>query len=304
MTVTNNMGAGEVEAVARIVNEAGLGKPVLMAGEVDEEGVWTVATPAGWQREFFTVEPAMPSPAMSRGEICVHNAVSFAAAVHQRKLAEIVPVVYADETVLSLVAVLNDDHDVAPGWRDYRVRLALRRSPEWEAWRAVDRKTCDGGLLTQETFAEFVEDHLADIVDPTAADMLEMAQTFHATVASNFMQGSRNRDGRRQFIFEEDIDAKAGESGEMVLPGTVRLRLRLFVGGGPVDTTARLRYRLREKKLTLGFKLDQPDDLERVTFTGEVVAGVEEALGLVAIAGVAPKQAQSREPAHRLGGAV
>jgi uncharacterized protein YfdQ (DUF2303 family) len=304
MTTTNNMGASEVEAVARIVHEAGLGKPVLMSGEVDEEGVWTVTTPAGWQREFFTVEPAMPCPAMSRGEVCVHNAVSFAAAVLQRRLAELLPVIYADETALSLVAVLNDDHDVTPGWRDYRVRLALRRSPEWEAWRAVDTATCAGGLLSQEAFAEFVEDHLADIVEPAAADMLEIAQTFHATVASNFRQGARLRDGRRQFNFEEDIDAKGGETGEMVIPATVRLRLRLFVGGGPVATTARLRWRLREGKLTLGFKLDQPDDLERVEFTGAVVSGVEEALSLTAIAGVAPKQAVCREPAHRLGGDV
>jgi uncharacterized protein YfdQ (DUF2303 family) len=301
MTTTNNMATSEAEAVARIVSEAALGQPVRMAGEVDEEGVWTVTTPDGWTREFFTVEPSLPAPVVSRGEVCVHNAVSFAAAVLQRELPDIHPVVYADESTLSLVAILNDDHNTTPGWRDYRIRLALRRSPEWEAWRSVDKATCAGGLLGQEAFAEFVEDHLADIVEPTAADMLEIAQTFHATVSSNFLQGSRLRDGRRQFTFEEDIDAKAGESGNMVLPGTVRLSLRLFIGGGPVATTARLRYRLREKKLTLGFKLNQPDDLERLAFNGEIVDGVERALSLVALAGVAPPAAVPRYPAFRVG---
>jgi uncharacterized protein YfdQ (DUF2303 family) len=287
----------EAEAVAKMATQAALGKPVRM--EPDEEGVWTVATPDGWDREFFTVEPSLPAPVISRGEVLVHNAVSFAAAVRQRQQDELPPVVYADESTLSLVAVLNDDHGGQPGWRDYRVRLALRRSPEWEAWRNVDRATTDGRLLNQEAFAEFVEDHLPDIVDPTAADMLEIAQTFHATVSSNFRQGARLRDGRRQFNFEEDIDAKAGETGEMVLPGTVRLRVRLFVGGGPVETTARLRWRLREAKLTLGFKLDQADDLERIEFGKSIVTGVEEQLSLVALAGVAPSQAIPREPARR-----
>jgi uncharacterized protein YfdQ (DUF2303 family) len=254
----------EAEAVAEIATQAALGHPV------------------------------------SRGEVCLHNAVSFAAAVRQREHPDVPPVVYADESNLSLVAILNDDQGTTPGWRDYRVRLGLRRSPEWEAWRAVDRATNDGRLLGQEAFAEFVEDHLADIIDPTAADMLELAQTFHATVSSNFRQGARLRDGRRQFAFEEDIDAKAGESGEMVIPGTVRLRVRLFVGGGPVETTARLRWRLREAKLSLGFKLDGADDLERVEFGQSIVAGVEDVLSLVALAGVAPPAAAARMPAFRV----
>lgn len=290
----------EAEAVAKIATQAALGQPARMPGEFDEEGVWTVATPEGWDRDFFTIEPSLPAPTVSRGEVVVHNAASFAAAVRQRQLDHIPPVVYADESTLSLVAVLNDDHAIAPGWRDYRVRLSLRRTAEWEAWRAVDRDTTAGRLLGQEAFAEFVEDHLGEVIDPTAADMLEIAQTFHATVSSNFRQGARLRDGRRQFAFEEDIDAKAGETGEMVLPGTIRLRVRLFVGGGPCDTSARLRWRLREAKLTLGFKLDQADELERAEFGENIVAGVEDALSLVAIAGIAPPAATPRPPAHRL----
>jgi uncharacterized protein YfdQ (DUF2303 family) len=291
----------EAEAVAQIVTDARRGVVV----ELDDDAgaasqVFTVATPQGWDREFFTIEPSLPAPLGARGEVCVHNAVSFAAAVRQRELPDVPPVVYADESTLSLVAVLNDDQNATTGWRDYRVRLGLRRSPEWEAWRAVDRATTDGRLLGQEAFAEFVEDHLADIIDPTAADMLELAQTFHATVSSNFRQGARLRDGRRQFAFEEDIDAKAGESGEMVIPGTVRLRVRLFVGGGPTETTARLRWRLREAKLSLGFKLDGADDLERVEFGQSIVAGVEDVLSLVALAGVAPPAATARIPAFRV----
>lgn len=290
-------GDTEAAAVARLARESELGLP---RGLGPDGEIWTVATPEGWHREFFTTEPAMATPMRARGEVLVHNAASFAGAVTQRQAEELgAPVIYADEEHLALVAVLNDDYGLGAGWRDYRVRLVLKRSPEWSAWRALDRATAEGRLSGQEDFAEFVEDHLGDVVEPAAADMLEMAQTFHATVSSKFRQGARLRDGRRQVSFEEDIDAKAGETGEMVLPGTVRLRLRLFVGGGPVDTTARLRYRLREGRLGLGFKLDQPDDLERMSFRESVVAGVEEALSLVALAGVAPTVAEGRHPALR-----
>lgn len=289
-------GGTEAEAVARIVEEARMGLPA----SVSREGVYTVVTPAGWQREFFTLEPSFSQPERSSGLVCVHNAASFAAAVGQRQVGPLFPVVYADEGTLDLVAVLNDDHGEVPGWRDYRVRLTLRRTPEWEAWRNLDKATCNGAFLNQEAFAEFVEDHLGEIVAPSAADMLEMAQTFHATTSSKFRQGARLRDGRRQFVFEEDVDAKAGETGSLEIPGTVRIKVRLFVGGTPVETTARLRWRLREAKLTFGFKLDAPDELERTCWRQEIVAGVEEALSLAAIAGVAPPPAEPRRPAHSI----
>lgn len=90
----------------------------------DHDESWTL-----FQDEALGAGPARP-----KGVVLVNDADSFARAVTQRTLGGVTPVLYADESTMDLVAVLNDDHGDEPGWRDYRVVLKLRPTPEWERW--------------------------------------------------------------------------------------------------------------------------------------------------------------------------
>ncbi|HEY6012670.1 MAG TPA: DUF2303 family protein, partial [Candidatus Limnocylindrales bacterium] len=101
--------------------------------------------------------------------------------------------VYADAVSRKVTAVLDDDPGGGQyGWRDRRVQLDLVHTPEWVRWAAID-----GKLLSQVDFAEHVEACLEDIRSPSAADMLEIAQTLEATVDVTFRSGVRLRDGQR-----------------------------------------------------------------------------------------------------------
>ncbi len=221
-------------------------------------------------------------PRRSRGTVDVHDGASFALAVQQRGTA----VVYADEEKLTLVAVLNDDFDGAPGWRDHRVGLALRSTSEWKGWKGGQ------GLGDQQRFAERIEDGGPEIVDPAAAVMMEMAQTFHASVDTKFRSGTRLSTGQTQFLYEEDVKGTAGaEPGTITIPETFTLGVAPFIGAQPYEVTARLRYRLRAGDLQIGYFLVRPEDVERDAFLA-VLADVAAAMPDTAfVRGPAPSNA-------------
>lgn len=241
-----------------------------------------VVSPPGWESETFDREPYLDRPRRPAGTIYVHDAGGFVEAVRQRGYQSVA--LYGDEEKTALVAVLNDDFGTTPGWRDYRVELRLRKRPEWVHWRSLD-----GELVAQERFAAHVEDGLDELVRPGAAEMLDLAQTFHATTAARFKGGHRLASGARQFVYEEEVDASAGAGGELSIPETLELAVRPFYGSDKYAVDARFRFQLKAGELRLGYKLNRPDDVERAAFLAivETVAGE---LSLSPVAGAAPAE--------------
>lgn len=249
---------------------------------LDAGEVVSAAVPPDWTRETIDLERYADTPRRSAGTVRVHDSAGFVAAVQKRAPGVEELTLYADEETTALVAVLNDDTSVTPGWRDYRVELSLRKRPEWVHWRSLD-----GHLVSQERFAAHVEDGLEELVRPGAAEMLDLAQTFHATTAARFKGGHRLASGARQFVYEEDVDASAGPGGEVAIPETFELAVRPFFGSDRFAVDARFRFTLKAGDLSLGYKLNRPDDVERAAFLA-VVTAVGAELDLPPIAGAAP----------------
>lgn len=183
-------------------------------------------------------------------------------------------VVYADPVGRQVTAVLDDDRDgTGPGWRARRVRLNLVHTPEWERWARID-----GTLLSQHEFAEHVEACLEDIRTPTAADMLEIAQSLEATTDVTFQSGVRLASGQRQFTYREDTTASAG-GGDLTIPDVIELGLVPWQGrdARPFLVKARLRYRVSPQGLRLGVVLVDVDRILRTAFEDDVVTPIREA---------------------------
>lgn len=231
-----------------------------------------ITLPPGWTFETLDTERQLLNPKRARGTILVHDADSFVAAVQHRQLPDIDPVVYSSEagSTPSLVAVLDDDRGTLPGWREYAVSLDLRPTPEWRHW--VDN---DGSMVSQEAFAEHIEDGINELQEPAAADMLEIAQSFHATVNAGVKAGVRLASGQVQIRYEEEIDASAGTNGTLLIPQTLTLAIAPFVGAARYKMTARFRYRLNRGELRLGYKLDRPHEVLRAAFRDIKEAVVE-----------------------------
>jgi uncharacterized protein YfdQ (DUF2303 family) len=183
-----------------------------------------------------------------------------------------------------IVAIFNDNATAGPGWRDHRAELQLRPTDEWRHWLCHD-----GHLLSQVEFAEHIEQGLAEIVKPDAADMLELTQTISASSGANFRSAIRLHDGRVQAKYEETIDAQAGESGQLDIPTELSLAIAPFLGEEPFALTARFRYRLSSGQLTMGYKLDRPDAAVRQALSeiaGKLVAEFKDTDVFIGEAGV------------------
>lgn len=165
-------------------------------------------------------------------------------------------IIFADEDTANLTAVLNFH-----GWRDHRIELQLAKSDQLRRWAQRD-----GQLYKQSDFAELIEDGLADITDPSAADMLELAQTFHATKSVEFESGTRIASGAVRFQYREEVDAKAGRGGELSVPSQFVLAIPVYRGGQRIEVRANLRYRIGRDGLQLGYKIVALDDIVRESF--------------------------------------
>ena len=117
--------------------------------------------------------------------------------------------------------------------------------------------------MGQEDFALHIEAGLQEIEQPDAADLLEIAQSFHATTGAAFRSAIRLASGEQQFTYEENIEAKAGRSGQLAVPTTFILLVAPFVGEQERQVVAKLRYRISSGRLQLGYKLERPDKIVR-----------------------------------------
>lgn len=278
----------EAEVVRDLAFQTKAGQVATIAGG-DEVPVVGVALPPEWTLEQVDTEQWAERPRRPKGTVHVHNAEGFVRSVRRRAAGldatAFDVVLYADEETKQLVAVLNDDTasagEMVADWRDYRVALANRPRPEWTHWKSLD-----GQYVDQERFAEHIERGLAELVSPPAADALEIAQTFQATVGTRFGSGIRLQTGVRQFTFEESIDARAGE---LQIPERLVLNVSPFFGAPKYEVTARFRFRLRAGELSLGYLLDRPDEVERAAFN-DIVTAVAGELDLeeTLVAGAAP----------------
>lgn len=113
--------------------------------------------------------------------------------------------------------------------------------------------------MTQADFAEFIEDNAKDIVNPSSAEVLEIAQSLQVKRGVEFESGTRLADGNVQFGYRENTTATAGNVGQLSIPEKITLALRPFKNGEQYAVNAIFRYRLQGSQLTLGYKLQDPE---------------------------------------------
>jgi uncharacterized protein YfdQ (DUF2303 family) len=214
-----------------------------------------------------------PHPRRKKGTVHVQDAASFIGYIEKHALP--CTEVYADGARRQLVGVINAHEESTTdeaaenkaGHGDHRVQLELLPDPQWTIWTKLDKQ-----WLEQVSFAEHLEDNASDVIEPDAATMIEIAESFLASQSFDFKQSERLASGVVQFRYEETQSARAGHSGDLDIPTTFTLSLAPFVGADPVEVTARFRYRLRGGKLSLSYALVDVDKIARQAFLDHVDA--------------------------------
>lgn len=149
-------------------------------------------------------------------------------------------------------------------WARHQVIYQCPITPEWKKWRDNT-----GEVMDQAGFARFIEDGIPDITEPTGADMLEIVASLQVHNKVNFRQALRLDNGETQFTYEENIEGKAGSKGQLKIPQTIHLGLRLFDGGPGYALEARFRYKIKEGQLSMWYDLIRPERVHDVA-VGEV----------------------------------
>ena len=251
------------------------------------------------QHVHFDLEPWLERPSRKCERVELHTSVSLADYVVRHTVPpqpgsmkdalgfpdpEQPSTLYADFEKGVIAAILNDSVREEAGWGDHRARLALRKTDAWKLWESHDND-----LMSQHDFAEHIEAGLQEIVQPPAAEMLELAQTFEARQQVNFKQASFLRNGARALHFEETVASHAGEQGQIEIPREFTLGVEPYLGSVRAIVTARLRYRIREGRLSIGYQLVRPADVLRDAFR-EALDVVEQRTSLQAFMGTPPER--------------
>lgn len=218
---------------------------------LDPEKIHSIVVPAGARVEIPNLDAWRMNPTRTTGVYKFDDVGSFIKYVE--RLGGSNTTVWVDYNGKA-VAVIDDADEHLPRWGQHRAELKLEKTPEWDHWLGLD-----GMMVSQERFAEHVETGLDEIVEPPAANMLELAQTFHATTEATFRSSQRLASGEQRLQYDETVTASAGQSGQLHVPSAFLLALAPFVADDrPYKVRARLRFRLSSGKLTLGYVLDKP----------------------------------------------
>lgn len=236
---------------------ASLGK-VTSAGEA--------ATPFAVVPDGYTLhdlEKTLERPMRKRGHVTMNDAASF---VDYFKLHNMASRIYGQVEPPKFIAVMNDNRKDEAGWGDHRATYACPISKEWSTW-----KKFAGTPRDQIAFAEFIESNTPDIissavVEPSGAEMLEVATSFKAQKKVNFASAQRLDNGQVDFVFQEEIQGSAGAKGHLKVPERFWIGIPVFEGGAPYRIEAKLRYRLKDGALSMWFDLVRDHKVQEAAF--------------------------------------
>ena len=168
---------------------------------------------------------------------------------------------------LKAVAVIDYDRVGFPDRGVHRATLKLALSTEWMVWITAAADTKRQGL-TQEEFAEFLEEHGINVRTPTAAELIELVTKMQITRNVNYKRSINLQDGRQQFTYMNE-----NESGETAFPARLELGIPVFKGGEHYKVTVLLRYRLQDGgSLRFGLIVHRMEEILRDAFQGDLKA--------------------------------
>ncbi|OGS99808.1 MAG: hypothetical protein A3K04_02370 [Gallionellales bacterium RBG_16_56_9] len=231
-----------------------------------------VALPPSWNLVEKDDERLLDKPRRKRADVRLHDVASFTDYIKRHGSL-------ADSTLwcqanyeggkVEFIAILNDHGEVhtAAAWRDHIAKFAPEYAEEWKRWNAAHKQ-----LFTQPEFAAFIEENIKDIVGgttdglPTGGEMLEMALSFEANQDFRFKSAIRLQSGGIQMSFTQTDDSQT--LAKMKMFERFAIGIPVFWNGDAYRIEARLRYRVREGKLTFWYELIRQDKtLEAATKT-------------------------------------
>jgi uncharacterized protein YfdQ (DUF2303 family) len=237
-----------------------------------------IVVPEGFELKPLTHLQEFPTHIKSA--VHVYNPDSFLE--YWKKFAGPASLIFADVQAPALTGIVDyhEPTDTQEGqlgpvarWGYHKLSYNFRQTQEWKTWTSMNGKP-----MKQVDFAQFIENNMADIVEPAAADMFEMVQNFEAKKSVNFSSGVRLNNGQVQFKYEETISTGAAQQGNFTVPETFKLSIAPFEGADNYAVLVRFRYKISAEGLQLRYELVRPHKvIEDAVYT--IIGKIQDQLG-------------------------
>ena len=188
--------------------------------------------------------------------------------------------IFADPVNRRFVGVLDYSTPEAADFREHRANFQIKLHADFELW-----KSKSGARMKQEEFALFVEENTPVFVKPDAATMRELSSDLQISNDFTFQEATRTQDGQRKFSYIENLQGKAGKSGEIAIPPMFTLSMPIFYGCKTQEISAFFRYRLIGGKLSLWYDLYRADEIVDNAFES-AIADIEKITDTVVWRGI------------------
>ena len=130
-------------------------------------------------------------------------------------------------------AVFNDIKRDQPNWRDQVAKYEPEKSIEWGDWNSNNKKR-----MSQIEFAEFLDEHIADIVGdgkraPSAAEVLEAVTNLNDVRNVTFGSKVSLANGMASFVYTEKSPSGAVSEGHVSVPAEFLIGIPVFETAPP-----------------------------------------------------------------------
>jgi uncharacterized protein YfdQ (DUF2303 family) len=218
-----------------------------------------VIVPVGMKVE--SLAPLMPLDHIKR-TVALDDAASFIAYVNLYKDEDTLILCRMEETKASFKAILDYHHTAgAARYCDHVATYATAVTKEWATWMEANRKP-----FGQVEFATWLEDNAPLFTKPNGAELLELVRTLHAKSEVRYTGAVRLQTGGGSLHYDEDVTVRgstATQCGCIELPPIVTVGISPFIGSPSYEISARLKYKVGERKLQLWFETIRPHVIVR-----------------------------------------
>lgn len=214
----------------------------IRKGEYLDAAPFIVTRDAAGNEKVEYLNGAVSIPARKTGIITVYDMASFVAYV---QLHGISTPIYAMPSPASFTTILNDHAADKAGHRDFRAQFLLAHSDEWTAW--ISKNGAAKKFTGTESFAQFLEENAADIIEPDPAKFLDLANNFHVNERVHYSKSQRLENGEVQFTFNKIVDGATtgGQGGAIKMPTKFKISIPVFKGIGQPKYEIEAHFRFR-----------------------------------------------------------
>lgn len=221
------------------------------------------------------LDKRLPAPRRRIGTAELLDPESFGKYVVRHKQSQ--TTIFANRDERWLKAYLNfhpgGDNPKAAGWCDFIADYTAPLSPLWVEWTGFD-----GEDMTQDAFAQWIENRYDDIVTEDGQakpiELLEMARSLQIHTKGTFQRKIDPTNGTYSMVCKEEHD-----SNSTVIPRSFLIGVPVFDGGHPYRVECRVRFKLLHGVPVFSYTMHRRVEIERDAFAG-IVEQVEKDTGV------------------------